>query len=270
MAARLVDVGDARLELLDWGSGEPVVFVQTALTADELLPLAMDPALEAGYRKILYHRRGYAGSSSVDGSGSITRDAADCRALMAALSVDRAHIVGYSYSGAVGLQVAADAPASTHSLILVEPPPVHTPCAKEFRAANDRLLRTRRELGPAVALDEFLALVIGPSWRAIVEDRIPGAATQMELDVHTFFDTDLPALLDWRFTLADARRIACPVLYIGATESGSWFAEVRALMQEWVPHGDQVTVEKADHSLTLTHTPLVADALVTFLRRHPL
>src|SRR5680860_393288 len=142
MAARLVDVGDARLELLDWGSGEPVVFVQTALTADELLPLAMDPALEAGYRKILYHRRGYAGSSSVDGSGSITRDAADCRALMAALSVDRAHIVGYSYSGAVGLQVAADAPASTHSLILVEPPPVHTPCAKEFRAANDRLLRT--------------------------------------------------------------------------------------------------------------------------------
>lgn len=53
MESRSVAVPGARLEVFDWGSGEPVLFVQTALTADELRPLATDPALD-GYRKILY------------------------------------------------------------------------------------------------------------------------------------------------------------------------------------------------------------------------
>lgn len=148
MLARSVPVTDAELEVFDWGWGEPVVFVQTALTADELRPLANEPALKHGYRKILYHRRGYAGSSPVEGPGSIVRDAADCAALLARMEVDRAHIVGLSYSGAVGLQMAADAQGCTHSLVLIEPPPVHTPSAPEFRAANDRLMQTRRDGDP--------------------------------------------------------------------------------------------------------------------------
>ena len=86
-----VEVAGARLEVFDWGSGEPVLFVQTALTADELRPLATDPALD-GYRKILYHRRGYTGSSPDDGQASIVRDATDCANLLTELAVDRAQI----------------------------------------------------------------------------------------------------------------------------------------------------------------------------------
>jgi hypothetical protein len=44
VGVRLVAVGDAELE----GSGDPIVFLQTALTADELVPLANEPAL-AGF-----------------------------------------------------------------------------------------------------------------------------------------------------------------------------------------------------------------------------
>jgi pimeloyl-ACP methyl ester carboxylesterase len=270
MSVRLVAVRDADLEAFDWGSGEPVVFVQTALTADELGPLSNEPALEERYRKILYHRRGYAGSSPVDGPGSITRDAADCRALLAALGVERAHLVGLSYSGAVGLQLAADAPECTHSLTLLEPPPVHTPSAPEFRAANDRLLRTRRERGSGAALDDFLTTVGGPNWRELVEGPLPGAAEQMERDTVTFFDTDLPALLNWRFGPSDARRISCPVLHLGGTDSGPWFAEVRELIRGWLPHAEEAVIEGADHSLAVTHTSEIAAALVPFLRRHPM
>jgi hypothetical protein len=74
--ARLVAVGDAELAVCDWGSGDPILFLQTALTADELVPLANQPAL-AGFRKLLYHRRGYGGSGGVEPSGSITSDADD-------------------------------------------------------------------------------------------------------------------------------------------------------------------------------------------------
>jgi hypothetical protein len=56
VGARLVAVGDAELEVSDWGSGDPVVFLPTALIADQLVPLANHPALD-GFRKVLYHRR---------------------------------------------------------------------------------------------------------------------------------------------------------------------------------------------------------------------
>jgi hypothetical protein len=59
VGVRLVAVGDAELAVADWGSGDPIVFLQTALTADELVPLANEPAL-AGFRKLLYHRRAMA------------------------------------------------------------------------------------------------------------------------------------------------------------------------------------------------------------------
>lgn len=263
---RTVGLEDTELEVRDWGRGQPVVFVQTALTADELLPLAEAPVLDEGFRKILFHRRGYAGSGPIHGPGSIARDAADCRALLTTIGVERAHIVGLSFSGAVALQLAADAPGSTRSLTLIEPPPVHTPSAPEFRAACDALIRSRQDRGPAAALDEFLTMLMGPEWRPRTETYLPGSTAQMERDTVTFFDADLPALLDWRFGPSDVHRIHCPVLHIGGSESGPWFAEVRQLVLSWLPHAEDAVIDGAGHSLALTHTAEVANALATFLR----
>ena len=265
---RLVEVDGVELEVHDMGTGDPVVLVQTALTADELAPLAEHLVARGPYRAIVYHRRGYAGSSRVHGPGSIARDAADCRSLVNGLGLRRVHIVGYSYSAAVSLQLAADAPEHVHTLTLIEPPPVHVPSSAEFRAANARLQEVRRARGPGTALEEFLTLVIGPDWRTEIEQRLPGAAEQMERDTTTFFDTDLPALLAWRFDAADARRISCPVLQISGSDSGPWFAEVRDLVLTWLPQTEDVLVTGADHSLALTHAPQVADALADFFGRH--
>lgn len=265
---RLVEVGGIELEVHEVGTGDPVVLVQTALTADELAPLADHLVARGAYRAIVYHRRGYAGSSPVEGPGSVGRDAADCRDLIVALGLDKVHIVGYSYSGAVGMQLAVDAAEHVHTLTLIEPPPVHVPSAAEFRAANAQLQEARRARGPGTALEEFLALAIGPDWRTEVERRLPGAAEQMQRDTTTFFDTDLPALLSWRFDAEDARRVTCPVLHISGSESGPWFAEVRDLVLTWFPQAEDVLLTGADHSLALTHTPQIADALAAFLDRH--
>jgi pimeloyl-ACP methyl ester carboxylesterase len=267
-AMSMITVGAARLEVLDEGSGEPVVFIQTALTADELAPLA--DRLRDRFRTIVYHRRGYGDSTRTAGPGSISRDAADCRALLDALRVPRAHIVGLSYSGAVAIQLAADAAENVHSLTLVEPPPVHVASAPEFRAANERLVAARDAHGPEVALEEFLTLVIGPHWRTDMERRVPGSAEQTRRDARTFFDADLPALLAWQFSAQDANRIKCPVLHVGGTDSGPWFAEVRRLILDWFPDAEDVVVDGADHSLAITHTDQVAAALISFLRRHPM
>jgi pimeloyl-ACP methyl ester carboxylesterase len=217
---RNLPVADATLEVNVRGSGEPVVFIQTALTADEFVPLASQPALADAYRVILYHRRGYAGSSPVKGPGSIERDARDCAALLAALDIDRAHIVGVSYSGAVALQLAATAPSRVHSLCVSEPPPVHIPSSGEFLAANAELAEDFRRDGPARALDRFLTRVVGPGWRRDIERHLPDGVAQIQRDANTFFATDIPALMAWRFGPDDTPRITQPILYVGAATPG--------------------------------------------------
>jgi pimeloyl-ACP methyl ester carboxylesterase len=267
VAVRHLELRDVALEAHDLGSGEPVVFIQTALIANELLPLASEPALADSFRRIVYHRRGYAGSSPVAGPGSIPRDAADCQALLAALRIERAHVVGLSYSGAVALQLAADAPDRLRSLVLIEPPPVHIPSAGEFRRANEDLLTTRRSRGATAALDELLAAVIGPDWRHEIENDVPGASEQMATDLLTFFDTDLPALLTWQFDIHDAERITCPVLHVGGSDTHRWFLEVRDHVRNWLPHAEDTQIEGAGHSLAITHTRHVAEAMAAFLRQ---
>ncbi|MGH8945240.1 MAG: alpha/beta fold hydrolase, partial [Acidimicrobiia bacterium] len=228
--------------------------------ADELLPLAGQPPLRDEYQLILYYRRGYAGSSPVEGPGSIQRDATDCHDLLATLGVERAHVVGVSYSAAVALQLAATTPARVHSLTVIEPPPVHIPSADQFLAANAEITEDYRTQGATIALDRFLTRVIGPNWRADLERYVPGALQQVERDAGTFFGTDIPALVSWRFGAEDARRIHQPVLYIGGSESGPWFAEVRELILAWLPQAEDVVVAGADHSLVATHPQQIASA----------
>jgi pimeloyl-ACP methyl ester carboxylesterase len=166
------------------------------------------------------------------------------------------------------MQLAADAPEKVHSLTLIEPPPVHVPRAPEFRAANEQLFAARRARGLDAALEEFLTQVIGTPWRTDMERLLP--VEQTRRDSRTFFDVDMPALLAWHFSAEDADRIKCPVLHVGGTASGPWFAEVRRLILDWFPDAEDVLVDGADHSLAITHTAQVAAALNSFMRRHPM
>lgn len=266
---RLVTLDRAQLEVEDRGTGEPVVLIPTALTPDQLLPLADHPALRT-YRVIHYHRRGYGRSSPVHGSGSIYQDAADCEALLTALEVDRAHVVGVSYSAAVALQLAADRPRRVHTLTLVEPPPRHVPSAEQFIAVNRELLQHYRNYGALSALGLFFTSAMGPDWKARLERHLAGGVAEVERDADTFFASDIPALLNWEFDEESASAISHPVLYMGGHDSGAWFAEVRDLVLAWLPHTEVTMVTGADHFVALTHPGAVADALAAFIGRHPM
>src|SRR5215218_9684751 len=99
-------VDGAELEYEVTGTREPVVFIHGAFIADTFRPLLAEPSLAGRYRLILYHRRGYADSSRASGPVSVAQQAADCRALLRHLGVQRAHVVGHSYGGIVALQLA--------------------------------------------------------------------------------------------------------------------------------------------------------------------
>jgi pimeloyl-ACP methyl ester carboxylesterase len=268
MDQRRVPVGDGFLEVELLGEGEPVVVIQTALTADELRPLCEETARRAAYQVIHYHRRGYAGSSPRDRPATVADEASDCRSLLAALDVAPTHVVGASYSAAIALTLASTAPEMVRTLTVAEPPPLGVPSTAEFVAANTRLAESFRGRGPSAALDELLAVLSGPDWRRRWERDHPGWVDAMERDAATFFASDLPALLSWRFDEEEAARVRCPVLYVGGSDSGRWFAEVRTRMLRLLPHAEDATVPGAGHLLAASHAEVVAALLVDFLGRH--
>ncbi|WP_280305773.1 alpha/beta fold hydrolase [Nocardia neocaledoniensis] len=256
---RRVLAGEVGLEVIVGGTGPPLVLIQTGLLAEECAPLA--DALARDFTTIRYHRRGYAGSDPVTGPGSISRDARDCAALLTALDIDSAHVLGLSYSGAVALQLAADLPERVRSLILIEPPPVQL---AEFRSACAELQREYAAAGADAALAHLMEIVSGPDWRAVLDRQLPGATAQATADAPTFFTTDLSALLTWTFTATDATRVQAPVLYLGGTASGPWFAEIEDLITTWFPHARSVLLPDADHGLALTHPTSLATAITTY------
>jgi 3-oxoadipate enol-lactonase len=71
MEAAVVD--GITLEYHVSGAGEPVVFIHGAFIVDTFLPLTAEPDLARRYRNIIYHRRGYGGSSPASGPISVAQ-----------------------------------------------------------------------------------------------------------------------------------------------------------------------------------------------------
>ena len=264
----------AELEYEVSGAGEPVVFVHGAFVADAFRPLLAEPGLADRYRLILYHRRGYAGSGRAAGPVGVAGQAADCRALLRHLGVQRAHVVGHSYGGAVALQLGLDAPEVAHSLALLEPALPVGASARGYREALARGVERYREAGAAVVVDEFLR-ARWPSYRDALEQALPGAFAQAVADAETWFEREVPGLLDWRFGEAEARRVAQPTLAVlGGASEALWprFGEAQRLLLAWLPRAEGFVLPGATHFLQLESRSCsrgMADALAGFFARHP-
>lgn len=260
------------LEYAVSGGGEPVVCIHGALIADAFRPLVDEPSLAGRYRLITYHRRGYVGSSRPPGPLSFARQAADCRALLRRLGVERTHVVGHSFGGSVALQLALDAPEVVHSLALLEPGLMVGATAQSYREAQARSQQRYREAGATVAVDEFLRPRFGVGYRVWLDQTLPGAFAQAVADAGTTFETDIGAL-DWTFGEAETRRITQPVLAVLGGESDAlWprFGETQRLLLAWLPQAEGFVLPGATHGLQMQNPRGLAEALAAFFARHPL
>lgn len=232
-----------------------------------------EPVLIERYQLILYHRRGYAGSTHTDGPLSIIQQADDCRAFMRHLGVERAHIVGHSYGGKIALQLALDASEAVHSLALLEPAMLIVPSAQQFMEAMGPVLQMYEAGNKAGAVDGFLKAVVGSEYRSVLDRVVPGAFAQAVADADTFFRIELPALQQWTFTQADAGRISQPVLSVlGGDSHTLWpgWVEVHELVQAWLPQAEGFILKGATHGLQMMDPKGMAEELARFFARHPL
>jgi pimeloyl-ACP methyl ester carboxylesterase len=252
------------------GTGEPVVFIHGAFIADTFRPLLAEPSLAGHYRLILYHRRGYAGSNRASEPISVARQAADCRALLRHLGVERAHVVGHSYGAIVALQLALDTPSVVHSLALLEPGLMVGASAQGYRESLARGVERYREAGAEVVVDEFLQ-ARWPGYRATLDGVLPGAFAQAVADAETWFEREASGQLAWRFDEAEVRRISQPTLSVLGGESDAlWsrFGETHRLLLAWLPHAEGFVLPGTTHFTQLEDPRGMAEALAAFWARH--
>ena len=107
------------------GKGEPLVLIRgVGSNADHWY--AQVPVLSNRYQLLVFDNRGIARSSDPGGPLSIRDMADDTVALMEAVGIKRAHVLGYSMGGMVAQEMALNYPEKVNGLILVATDCGHT------------------------------------------------------------------------------------------------------------------------------------------------
>jgi 3-oxoadipate enol-lactonase len=264
-----VSVNGTELEVAVEGSGETIVFIHGAGVADSYLPVAVDPAVRGRYRTVRYRRRGYGGSSPVQGAVTVAEHARDCRALLAELGVRQAHVVGQSYGGVVALQLAVDTPEAVATLALFEPALLAVPSAPSFFEHLAPVFQMYERGDRVAAVDAFMTAVGDANWRRNVERTVPGGVAQAEKDAATLFESDLASLGAWELSVEQAATLRQPVLYVLGSRTLPVIREGRDLLRSWLLGMDDVVLDGATHFLQMEQPSAAAAALADFLKRPP-
>ena len=248
------------------GIGEAVLLIHGGIISDAFAPLLREEALD-GYRLIRHRRRGFGTSPGVSPRPSFEEHAADARALLEHLDAAPAHVVGYSASGPIALQLAVDAPHLVRSLVLIEPALQTAAMAASFDELVAPLVAMHRAGERAKAVHLFMKVATNPRWRTEVEAAIPGAVQRAEDDSAGTFEGDLAAVRDWDFD--DVRdRIDRPVLHVVGSITAPRVEPATALLRDAVPGREHVVIDGADHALPWTHAGPLAEVIADYLRRH--
>lgn len=269
LAMQRVKINDTALEILDKGAGEPIVFVHGAM-GDECAAVLKEPALADHYRLIHYYRRGWGDSERPDPPPAMPQQAADCRAVMHHLGVERAHLVGQSDGGVVVLQVALDFPETVQSLALLEPAvPSLIFNAPAFSAVLAKVVALYEAGDKAGAMDVFGREVIGENYRTVLDQTLPaGYFERWVADADTIFQYEGAGFEAWTFTPTEAALITQPVLNMRGANTQPYFREIYETIQQWLSHAEHVILPNATHAMLQTNPKGAAERLADFFARN--
>ena len=268
---QLVEINDTRFEILDTGRGDPVMLIHGtgSIGCHAILE---DPLLKNHYRLLHNHRRGFGGSEAQNAPAGIEQEAADCRAVLKHLNIDRANFAGISAGAIVLLQYASDYPETVQSAALFEPPlPELLAQSPEYVQSNERAASLYQSGDLNGMVDAFFAEVEGPDYfQRFSVHLAPGWFQQMVEDVPAIMERELPALNNWTFGDEEAAKISAFVLNVVGADSRPYFHDCYKQVQSWIPHAENVVLPEATHCMFGSNPRESAALLSDFFSRHPI
>ena len=114
----IADVGGLRLGYERTGAGEPVLLIQPTWWPLDPWKRHQVPALAARHEVVTYNLRGLGASQGTADAYTVVALADDAAALLDALGIARAHVVGFAIGGVVGLTLAQRHPERVGALVM--------------------------------------------------------------------------------------------------------------------------------------------------------
>ena len=250
----------------DVGSGFPLLLIH-GLAGDRH---AWDPQVAAWrerHRVITADNRGAGESTQVDEPVTTSDLALDMIAVMDALGVKKAHIVGRSMGGAMAQHIALAAPGRVQSLVL---------CASfaKFDAYGARVLANMREV-----------LETTGSWTAHARHSVQNFVSPAFFDAHPERVAAIEALIgaEKRLpacyvrqnhaclehdTLESLGRITCPVLILAGGRDPICPLPCTRLMTERLPHAQAAIFDESSHFFLMEEPARFMAVMQDWLARH--
>ena len=245
------------------GTGDPVVLVHGGFVDGDSWAFLV-PELTDHHEVIVYDHRGHSRSERPPGElSSLGELVDDLAALIEALDIAPAHVVGLSMGGTVALRLAAKAPDLVRALSVHEPGAfallVDVPEAKTH---HDYVVETLEEIlrtagtDPLEAMRGFTDRILPGAW-----DLIPDNMRAQMADNATYYGTpDLDVDLD-----ALGRYTGPVLLTMGdATPSDFGWAHMMPILERSMKDTRLVTIAGAGHGPAFTHAAEYGALLRTF------
>ncbi len=219
-------------------------------------------ALTQRYSVILHDQRGSGRSGHVR-VRSIEQMAADALAVMDAAGVERAHVIGHSTGGAIGMAMALDSAARVHGLVVNSSTTHGDDYRRKIFSVRAALLKSKSRADYA----RVTSLLLYPPWwinahAAAIEAE--EARTAAAIGPAAVQKSRFDAILTWD-RRAELGGIAAPTLVICAADdilTPSYFSDE---IHRLIPGSRHVLLERGGHACSRTMTDLFNKTVLEFL-----
>jgi pimeloyl-ACP methyl ester carboxylesterase len=266
-----VSVNGLPFAYVDDGSGPPIVLVHGSVSDYREWSMQMAP-LARHYRVIAYSRRYHWPNMppGKDADASVERQADDLAAIIQAMGIAPAHVVGHSFGGAVALNLTLRHPELVRTLVLAEPGVAGVLAeTSENEAVSKEAQAVRAEMKEAFASGDGERIM-----RTYAAHVAPGEFEKAPPEIRQMLIANVPAFqLDFTsrrapFTCDDARRVAVPVLILSGDRSPMGLQRIAEAAARCIKAARLVKIPQATHWMQHDSAQAFNDAVLAFLAEH--
>ena len=262
--AFVVEAGQARLAGRQLGEGLPVVFLHAGVCDKRMWAEQMQAVADEGWLAVAYDRRGYGETESPDEAFSHVDD---LEAVLAALDIHAAVLVGCSMGGGLALDFALRHPGRVIGLVLIGTSVTGAPWSATQAeqqlemAEEDAWERGDRDMLNRVQAHEWLD---GPRAQS---GRVGGAARALFLDMNAIALGKPQLTLEERPPAAWPRvsEIGAPTLLLVGDEDFTALIDRHEHLSEEMPNAFAAVLEGVAHIPSIERPELVNSMLLEFL-----
>ena len=265
-----VKIDESDLTYAERGKGEPIVFVHGALGDYRTWSQQLDLFSEQ-YHAVSYSRRYHRPNAPCDDPTDYTyrRHVDDLIALIDALGIGPANLIGHSYGGTIATMVAIERPELVGSLTLAEPTlfsilstPDDKVSLRFHRIALDVVQKLAENGEQRLAIREYVNIVLG-------RDGYDGLPLEELLVIVQNAHTIGPMLRTlFELSSFDPNRLQnlqIPTLIITGGLSPKVYRAVSRELHNSLPHSELLTLPRASHGLHMENPQGFGETVLGFL-----